>query len=266
MIRSLGALVVACALGAAGSVEAQSIGSVEEVVSVEIRPGWRSDDGTHIAGLHFRLRPGWRTYWRTAGAGGIAPQFDWSGSAGVDSVHTLWPTPRVFYKDGLQSIGYDEDFVVPLVIDGSGADASMRLEGRLAIGVCADICVPAHVTVGRDLGDAETPDPAIAMALDDRPRKVGHAANCYLRPTPNGTALTGHIDVPALGGREAVVFETGNDHHWVTDATVQRQGERLTATSEVMVGGGERVSLDLNAVRITIIGASHALELAGCEQ
>ena len=47
-------------------------------------------------GLQFRMEPGWKVYWRSAGTTGYPPVVDWSQSVGVDDVEFLWPAPVRF--------------------------------------------------------------------------------------------------------------------------------------------------------------------------
>src|SRR5215470_10644281 len=39
-------------------------------------------------GLEIKLAPGWKTYWRSPGEGGMPPRFDWSGSANLARIET----------------------------------------------------------------------------------------------------------------------------------------------------------------------------------
>ncbi|MCB1329838.1 MAG: hypothetical protein KDK28_10515, partial [Maritimibacter sp.] len=38
---------------------------------VDVLPGWRQADGTHMAALRITLDEGWKTYWRAPGEAGI---------------------------------------------------------------------------------------------------------------------------------------------------------------------------------------------------
>ncbi|MEL6586014.1 MAG: protein-disulfide reductase DsbD domain-containing protein [Pseudomonadota bacterium] len=238
--------------------------SVDEVISVEVVPGWRRADGTHVAGLQFSLEAGWKTYWRSAGAAGIPPNFDWDASEQLDDVAVVWPAPRVFRQGGVQSIGYDQDFILPLILTPTDAQGPVRLSGVLDLGVCADICLPARLQVDATLPTDAQPNAALQAALNSQPQRLGVPVNCSVRSTPDGLALSGQVDLPALGGVEAVVFEVPDPKVWVTDADVQRQGDRLFAQSELMVAGGEAAALNTSDVRITVIGGNTAVELAGC--
>ncbi|CUH40344.1 putative protein predicted to be involved in C-type cytochrome biogenesis [Jannaschia seosinensis] len=233
---------------------------MRDAIRVEVLPGWRREDGIHVAGLRVRLAPGWRTYWRSAGAAGISPQMDWRGSRGVRSVTPAWPTPTLFRTAGALSIGYREDFILPLLVATGNGKA--RLEGRLDIGVCADICLPARLHVAADLPVRGTQDARLAAALTDRPRVIAAAAHCSLAPTEDGLALTARMDVPRQGGAEAVVFELPDPKIWVTDAATARDGTTLVARSELI--GEAPLSVDRSRIRITVIGTDGAVELRGC--
>ncbi|MGB3407335.1 MAG: protein-disulfide reductase DsbD domain-containing protein [Jannaschia sp.] len=237
---------------------------VSEVVSVEVISGWERADGARVAGLRFRLEPGWKTYWRSAGASGIAPRLDWQGSENVSGIDTLWPTPVVFPQGNALSIGYDRDFVLPLVVRPQIAGRDIVLSGQIDIGVCADICLPATLTVTATLNGDGDEDTTVRAALDDQPRAGVSTLSCATRPTPNGMALTAEIDMPALGETEVVVFEVSDPRLWVTDAIVHRSGDRLTATSELMLAGGGAVSVDRDDLRVTVIGPTEAVEFRGC--
>ena len=52
-----------------------SAGPPEDVVQIEVLPGWQTASGTQMAALRLTLAPGWKTYWRAPGEGGIPPAF-----------------------------------------------------------------------------------------------------------------------------------------------------------------------------------------------
>ncbi|MEO0999402.1 MAG: hypothetical protein AAFW69_02170, partial [Pseudomonadota bacterium] len=41
--------------------------------AAELLPGWVEEDGSLIAALSIDLAPGWKTYWRAPGEGGLPP-------------------------------------------------------------------------------------------------------------------------------------------------------------------------------------------------
>lgn len=254
------ALLVLLAVPPGASAQPADMG---EVVDISVIPGWRRGDGVHVAGLRFNMRPGWKTYWRSAGATGIAPRFDWRATRGVRSVTPSWPTPRAFGPAGARSIGYARDFVLPLLVVPDG-DGAVRLRGTLDFGVCADICIPARMDIAADLPAGGYPVPEIAAALRDRPRRMDASARCRIAPTADGLAVSAEMRLPPLGGSEAVVFELPDPSVWVGEAAVRRAGGSLHAKAEMIAGGRGPLAFDRSALRMTVIGESDAVEVLGC--
>lgn len=236
--------------------------SIDEVVSVRVMPGWREADGRHIAALAVTLRPGWKTYWRSAGSLGISPTLSWQGSDNAQSVSSVWPIPEVFPGTGGQSVGYDGDFILPLVVQSRDAQQPITLSGTYDLGVCADICVPARLSIDTVLPAVGQSDPAIRAALRDRPQRADATVRCTLAPSENGLQLTSRIILPRLGPSEAVVFEMPGSDVWITDATVSRQGNALEASAELI---GPTAAFDRSALRVTVFSRGKAVEITGCK-
>lgn len=239
----------------------QAISDVSEVLQLRVLPGWREAGGRHVAGLEITLKPGWHTYWRSAGSLGISPAFRWVGSRNVQQVTPIWPVPKAFFEPLGHSIGYDQTFVLPLLIETWNAGEPVHLAGQIDLGVCADICVPARVSLGSDLPERGAVDARITDALQDRPSRYDGQAVCQMRPTEAGAQIVARLDLDPLGRQEAVVFELPGSSAWFEDAQVAREGRRLQATTQVsgMKGGLERAAL-----RITVIGEGRAVEAIGC--
>ncbi|MCK0167728.1 hypothetical protein MWU52_09240 [Jannaschia sp. S6380] len=263
MIRLfLGVLLLIGATAFAPSATAQPA-AMEDVVRITVLPGWRREDGVHVAALKVDLSPGWKTYWRSAGAAGIAPQFDWRATRGARSVTPSWPTPRAFGPLGARSIGYQRDFILPLLVAAEGA-GPVHLRGELDFGVCAEICIPARVQLAAVLPARGGYAPEIAAALADRPRRIDASARCGIRPTHDGLVVTADLRLKPRGGPEIVVFEVPDPSVWVGDATVRRAGEHLQAKAEIVAAQGRPLTLDRSRLRITVIGDRGAVEVMGC--
>ena len=67
-------------------------------------------------GIHFRMKPGWKIYWRSPGDAGYPPQMDWAVSTNLAKVNTNWPVPIRFSVVGLETLGYKNEVVIPLNI------------------------------------------------------------------------------------------------------------------------------------------------------
>lgn len=240
------------------------------VSKVELRPGWRMDDGTHMVALHIVLDPGWKTYWRAPGDVGIPPQLDWHRSQNIASVTAIWPSPVVFFEQGMRSIGYKREVVIPLRLSPETEAADMMLEGDLQIGICKDICIPASLSFAANLPPAQArPDPVIAAALADTPytaQEAGvRAVTCRIEPgAKGGLVLHARIDMPSAGGTEYVVVEAGNPHVWVAEPDSTRDGDALRASTRLVHVEGKSFALDRSQLRFTVIGDSRAVDIRGC--
>lgn len=240
-------------------------GSPDHVVSLEVLPGWRVEEGRHLAGLRLSLAPGWKTYWRAPGVAGLAPLLDFSASRGVASAELDWPVPEIFYQGDYRSIGYRGEVTIPveLAVD----DGPVLFSGTMDIGVCEEVCVPVTLSFSAELPAEGRRDPAIAAALVDRPltpEEAGARATCAVAPGAEGLALTVRIDLASLGGEEAVVVETADPGLWVSEATSRREGGTLVATAEALALGGAPLALDPSSLRITVLGGGQAVDIRGC--
>jgi DsbC/DsbD-like thiol-disulfide interchange protein len=242
--------------------------SQDDIIAARLLPGWQAADGTRIVALHLDLADGWKTYWRAPGDTGIPPLFDWAGSTNLKSVRVLWPRPEVFLVNGMQSIGYKHEVVLPIVLTTQTPGAPISLRTGIDLGVCRDICVPARLDLSLDLPDAGTHDQTIAAAIGAQPVQgaaAGLAAiRCTVAPISDGLRLTAEIDIPATGGDETTVFELPGRDVWVAEATTRRDGGRLTATTELVGPAGAPFALDRGAVVVTILGRNRAVEIRGC--
>jgi len=263
------ALVTLLALAAAPArAEAQA-----EVLAADLMAGWRTGPDRHMTALHIALAPEWKTYWRSPGEAGIPPEFDWSGSHNVGAVRLYWPRPEVFAVNGLRSIGYHNELVLPIEVTALDPARPIHLRMEVALGVCRDICMPASLDLATDLPapasvGAATPDPVIRAALRAQPdsaRAAGlRAITCRVDPIADGLHLTATLQLPPTGGDETVVLEPGQTAIWVSDAQSDRQGGQLTASADLVAESGAAFSLDRSAVTVTVLGRDRAVEISGC--
>jgi suppressor for copper-sensitivity B len=117
------------------------------------------DLGELRLGLEITLDPGWKTYWRTPGEGGLPPVLDWSASENVAIAEIDFPAPKRFQILGIDSIGYVERVVYPITIvpgrPGEAVVANLTLDYL----TCSDICIPQHAELSLTLpGGAAGPN------------------------------------------------------------------------------------------------------------
>ena len=242
--------------------------NLDDVVQAEILPGWQTETGTWRAALHLRLAPHWKTYWRAPGETGIPPFFDLSGSTNIATMNLNWPIPQVFDLNGLQTIGYTTDLVLPMDLAPATAGQPMALVAQINLGVCRDICVPVTLNLAADLSGTGAPDARITAALADQPQAAAKAGltavHCTVEPIPDGLRLTAELALPATGARETGVIELADPNIWVSTAQTRRSGDLLTLSAELVNNAGTSFALDRSAVRLTVLGTDRAVELWGC--
>ena len=104
-------------------------------------------------GLEFRLKPGWKVYWRSPGDAGYPPSLDWSGSENLAGAVMLWPAPARFSVLGFNTLGYEDEVVFPLDVTLAEAGRPLRLRATVDYLTCSDICVPYQASLALDLPD-----------------------------------------------------------------------------------------------------------------
>ncbi|MEM9578495.1 MAG: protein-disulfide reductase DsbD domain-containing protein [Pseudomonadota bacterium] len=238
-------------------------------VTADVLPGWVQKDGTRMAALRLSLAPGWKTYWRAPGDAGIPPKFDWSKARNLSSVAVIWPAPKVFDQNGMRSVGYEGELVIPLEINPAESDAPVRLRADMELGVCSDICIPHALSFDLEIGDRDTrPTPAIVAALAQQPYSAEEAgvrdAECNVSPTSDGLQIEARVTMPSAGNPEHVVIEPGPGDIWVSEADTKRLGGEIVATSDMVHVSGGPIALDRSAIRITVLGSKYAVDIRGC--
>ncbi|TFB20333.1 DUF255 domain-containing protein [Lelliottia nimipressuralis] len=93
--------------------------------------------------LTVELKPGWKTYWRSPGEGGVAPKISWPEGV-TDS--WSWPVPSRFDISGMTTQGYHDRVQIPITLDGVKNDT---LDGTLTLSTCSNVCLltdyPLHL-------------------------------------------------------------------------------------------------------------------------
>jgi DsbC/DsbD-like thiol-disulfide interchange protein len=195
--------------------------SVDEVVQVSLIEGWRMENGRHMAGISIALAPGWKTYWRAPGEGGVPTVLRLRSAEGIEGMAIHWPRPEVFFTNGMRSIGYRDDVVLPVEF-AVPSDGAVDLHGRLELGVCLDICMPVTLDLNGELLPGGERDRDIGLALSDRPLTAAEAGagtvRCDVEPISDGLRVTVTADVPATGNDETLVLEHRDPQIWVSEA------------------------------------------------
>lgn len=238
--------------------------SQEDVLQAEFLPGWQMADGHYMTALDLHLAPEWKTYWRAPGDAGIPPVFDWTGSVNLKSVTFHWPRPTVLSLNGMTSIGYLDELVLPVEVVPADATKPVILALTMGLGICHDICMPAQLTFAANLTGSGQPDGRISAALRDVPFQTKASVTCEVTPIKDGLRVTARMALPAAGQAETVVFETPDPRVWVAQAETRREGGMLISQTELVPPDGAPFALDRSGVTLTVLGTDKAVEIRGC--
>ena len=151
-------------------------------------------------GLHFRLAPGWHTYWSNPGDAGAPPAVELRGAvAGPLS----YPAPQRLREGPFTSYAYIGEVMLPFAANPPAKAGAVSLDAHANWLVCAAICVPEEATLHLDLpaGDgAPGPQAALFAAADAAtPRASPFAAHV----SPQGVLW---LAAPGLSLRSAAFF------------------------------------------------------------
>lgn len=92
-------------------------------------------------GLDVTLGDGWKTYWRSAGDGGLPPELDWQGSTNLAGQQVFWPLPERLSFLGIDSLGYKHRVLLPIAVELATPEQSANLTLNAALYVCSTLCV-----------------------------------------------------------------------------------------------------------------------------
>ncbi|MEO8758140.1 MAG: protein-disulfide reductase DsbD domain-containing protein [Devosia sp.] len=119
-------------------------------------------NGMTLAGLELDMPQDTKTYWRVPGETGIPTEFSFDGTTGVDAPAVEWPYPQIDRSDGYLDYVYYGHIVLPIALKADGGEATLAT--AITLGICSDMCVPAHASFSLPLSFAK-PDVGQAIRL-----------------------------------------------------------------------------------------------------
>ena len=93
-------------------------------------------------GLHFKLKPDWKIYWKYPGKAGYPPEINSSNSKNIKNIEILWPKPKKFEILGMESIGYSNEVVLPIKTNLETINNEVLVNFNIDYLTCKKICVP----------------------------------------------------------------------------------------------------------------------------
>ncbi len=113
-------------------------------------------------GIQIELEPEWKTYWRYPGEAGIPPRFNWDNSKNLSGVEVSWPAPSRYTSYGLETIGYKDEIVLPVMATLVRPGAALNVGLAMDYAVCRDICVPLSANLSLRLPEGASSDSPFA--------------------------------------------------------------------------------------------------------
>ncbi|MGK9236394.1 thioredoxin family protein [Inquilinus limosus] len=193
------------------------------------------------AGLHIRLDPHWKTYWRSPGDAGLPPALDWSGSNNLGTPTLAYPAPHRFQLFGLETYGYETEVVFPLTLPVAQAGQPQHLSLAATVLVCSDICIPASFSFTLDLpAGAATPDPDSANLI-----------NRYANAVPGDGSAAGLAIGPVAATEKGLRVEaTAREPFEAPDIFVEgAPGDAFAAPRIVPSEGGRRLVAEIDRIQ-----------------
>ncbi len=206
------ALTAATAQAADESPWSEDVRSAIRLIGGSVNAG----DATLRAGIEFRLRPGWKTYWRYPGDSGVPPQFDFSSSENLKQVDVLYPAPHLFTDETGQSLGYKDTVIFPLVVSPQEPGKPVRLRAKVDYAVCEKLCVPAEGRAELTLVmGASKHNSALAAAEAHVPKRASAAQlGLTATRTTGGAKPSVVVDIGAPPGKPIELFVEGPTAQW----------------------------------------------------
>lgn len=98
---------------------------------------------SYLAGMNFKLEPGWKIYWRHSGDAGAPVNLELlQDSKNIKSVEVKWPAPHRSVDIGdLESFGYKKEVIIPFYITPEDASKPTHAHLQVNLATCKDICL-----------------------------------------------------------------------------------------------------------------------------
>ena len=129
------------------------------------------------AALRLNLAPGWHTYWKNPGDGGVPAELTMALPDGATASDIAWPAPDRLTEGPIATYAFTGELLLPVRITPGSKPGSMSLQAEANWLVCKEICVPEEAKFQLEL-PAGTPAPSAEAPLfaraDSRtPRQTG---------------------------------------------------------------------------------------------
>ncbi len=220
-------------------------------------------------GLEFKMKPGWKIYWRSPGDAGFPPRIDWAGSRNVGNATISWPAPLRFTVLGLNTSGYKKEVVLPLTLRLSEPGKPVRLRAKVEYLTCAEICIPYTAALALDLPAGPAQTSPFAYQIDRYrarvPTSEAVAGITVERIEARETATSGQLIVTARADKPFAkpdIFVEGPNliEFGLPKIALLEKGRRVRMVVPVRKIGKDAPSLGGAALILTLTDGARAIE------
>lgn len=224
------------------------------------------DTGSVQLGLEFELQPDWKIYWRSPGDAGYPPSVDWKGSDNLADTVISWPAPHRFSISGLETMGYKNHVILPIVARLNDGSQPLILRASVDYLTCAVVCVPQHADLSMQLpsGPSSATDHAhdigryLSAVPGDGPR-VGMSLVSAEAAESGELVVTVKAD-PAL--KEPDLFLERSDQMSFTSPKIEKkQGGKLVTFRVKPVENTGEGGLTDKPVVLTVVDGDRGMEI-----
>jgi suppressor for copper-sensitivity B len=241
-----------------GSVDVRLISSLDGVGQKTVVP----------LGLEVRMEPGWHTYWRSPGAAGLPPQFDWTNSltdkGNLKSTTLFYPAPKRYSDQGLETVGYQGRVVFPIDAELRQVGLPLNLETTVNLLACSTLCVPKTFTLRLQVPaetavegpEADILNPARAQV----PGEDGGAAGLSVTSiTQNGPQISVEVTADHTMAAPDMFIESTPEIPFTAPQVVVAPDQRSATLTVKLADIKKTLSADMPLV-FTIVDEGHSLE------
>lgn len=177
--------------------------------------------------LTVELQSGWKTYWRSPGEGGVAPEIVWQNG---EKAQWYWPVPSRFDISGLTTQGYHRRVAIPMIITGNLGDT---LAGTLTLSTCSNVCLLTDYPLQLNLNHPtdETFHDDFEQAMRTIPASSGVSADLSAHLAGKQLVITG--TTPDEWRSPEIYFDPLDGGILPGEPRVQTRGKALTVTVPV---------------------------------
>jgi suppressor for copper-sensitivity B len=184
--------------------------------------------------LTVELKPGWKTYWRSPGEGGVAPKISWPEGV-TDS--WSWPVPSRFDISGMTTQGYHDRVQIPITLDGVKNDT---LDGTLTLSTCSNVCLltdyPLHLDFTQPADDGFRSE--FEQAMRAVPGTSGVSTDLSAWLSGDKLVITGTTD--GKWNNPGIYFDPLEGDILPGDPVITHDGNRLRVTVPVTDEWGDK--------------------------